>query len=98
MPGPYGVAMGKRDAAVGWRAACMRPLQMPGELAAMIVGGGVPDAPRVSSLSRVTCRAASPLAVVVVFGSGKVPREGFIPLLQTKKQEPLHSGRLLLYG
>ena len=42
----------------------------------MNVGGGVPDAPQVSSLSRVMRRAASPLAAVPVCGSGKVPREG----------------------
>ena len=41
MPGPYRVVMGKRDVAAGWRAAYMRPLQMPGRLAATIVGGGV---------------------------------------------------------
>ena len=39
---------------------------------ATIVGGGVPDAPQGSSLSRVTCRAASPLAAVAVCGSEKV--------------------------
>ncbi len=41
MPGPYRAAMGKRDVTAGWRAAYMRPLQMPGRLAATIVGGGV---------------------------------------------------------
>ena len=40
---------------------------------ATIVGGGVPDAPQVGSLSRVTCRAASPLAAVAVYGGGKCP-------------------------
>ena len=39
MPGPYRAAMGKRDVAASWRAAYMRPLQMPGRLAATIVGG-----------------------------------------------------------
>ena len=39
---------------------------------AMIVGGGVLDAPQVSSPSQVPCRAASPLAAVAVCG-GKVP-------------------------
>ena len=43
-----------------------------GRFAARIVGGGVPDAPQRSSFSRVTCRAASPLAAVAVYGSGKV--------------------------
>ena len=38
----------------------------------MIVGGGVPDAPQGSSLSRVTCRAASPLAAVAVCDGGKL--------------------------
>ena len=38
----------------------------------MIVGGGVPDAPQGSSFSRVTCRAASPLAAVAVCGGGEV--------------------------
>ena len=40
------------------------------------VGGGVPDAPQASSLSRVMRRAASPLAAVAACGSGRVPREG----------------------
>ena len=40
---------------------------------ATIVGGGVPDAPRVSSPSRVICRVASSLAAVAVCGGGKVP-------------------------
>ena len=40
------------------------------------VGGGVPDAPQVSSPSRVMRRAASPLAAVAVCGSKKAPREG----------------------
>ena len=44
-----------------------------GRFAARIVGGGVPDAPQWSSFSRVTCRAASPLAAVAVCGGGKVP-------------------------
>ncbi len=65
---------------------------------ATIVGGGALDAPQVGSPSRVTCRAASPLAAVEACASGKGTREGFIPPLQTKEQEPLHSGRLLLYG
>ena len=39
MPGPYRAEMGKRDVAAGWRAAYMRPLQIPGRLAATIVGG-----------------------------------------------------------
>ena len=39
----------------------------------MNVGGGVLDAPQVSSPSRVICRAASPLAAVAVCGSGKCP-------------------------
>ena len=40
---------------------------------ATIVGGGVLDAPQVSSPSRVMCRAASPLAAVAACASGKVP-------------------------
>ena len=46
MPGPYRAAMGKRDVSAGWRAAYMRPLQTTGRFMAMIVGGGVLDAPR----------------------------------------------------
>ena len=84
---------------------------------ATIVGGGVLDAPQVSSPSRVVRRAASPLAAVAVCGGGKVPgRDESLPYkstakgiwrqtagraarpLQTKKQEPLRTGRLLLYG
>ena len=65
---------------------------------ATIVGGGVLDAPRVSSPSRVTCRAASPLAAVEACASGKVPgRDSSLPYKQ-KEQEPLRTGRLLLYG
>ena len=65
---------------------------------ATIVGGGVTDAPQVSSFSRGTCRAASPLAAVEACGSRKVPgRNEFLPYKQ-KKQEPLRTGRLLLYG
>ena len=65
---------------------------------ATIVGGGVLGAPQVSSPSRVICRAASPLAAVAACGSRKVPgRDKSLPYKQ-KKQEPLHSGRLLLYG
>ena len=65
---------------------------------ATIVGGGVLDAPQVSSPSRVICRAASSLAAVAACGSGKVPgRDEFLPYKQ-KKQEPLRTGRLLLYG
>ena len=40
---------------------------------AMIVGGGVPDAPQFSSPFRVMRRAASPLAAVAVCDGGKVP-------------------------
>mgnify|MGYP006900898330 CR=1 FL=1 len=40
---------------------------------ATIVGGGVLDAPQVSSPSRFICRAASPLAAVAVCGGGKRP-------------------------
>ena len=40
---------------------------------ARIVGGGVLDAPQVSSPSRVMRRAASPLAAVEACGGGKVP-------------------------
>ena len=40
---------------------------------ATIVGGGVLDAPQVSSFSRGTCRAASPLAAVAACGGRKVP-------------------------
>ena len=40
---------------------------------AAIVGGGVLDAPQVSSPSRVICRAASPLAAVAVCDGGKCP-------------------------
>ena len=73
MPGPYRAVTGKQDIPAGWRAAYMRPLQMAGRSTARIVGGGVPDAPQRSSFSRVTCRAASPLAAVAVYGGGKCP-------------------------
>ena len=49
------------------------PYRVAGRFTARIVGGGVPDAPQGSSLSRVTCRAASPLAAVAVCGGGKYP-------------------------
>ena len=53
---------------------------------ATIVGGGVLDAPRVSSLFRVICRAASPLAAVAVCGSGKVcGRDESLPYEATAK-------------
>ncbi len=65
---------------------------------ATIVGGGVLDAPRVSSPSRVMYRAAQPSGRRDRLRWRKGTREGFIPPLQTKKQEPLRTGRLLLYG
>ena len=49
------------------------PYRVAGRFTARIVGGGVLDAPQGSSLSRVTYRAASPLAAVAVCDSGKVP-------------------------
>ena len=50
---------------------------------ATIVGGGVLDAPQVSSPSRGICRAASPLAAVAVCGSRKVPgRDESLPYKQ----------------
>ena len=53
---------------------------------ATIVGGGVPNALRVSSPSRVICRVASPLAAVTVCGSGKVPgRDESLPYEWTVK-------------
>ena len=53
---------------------------------ATIVGGGVLDAPQVSSPSRVICRAASPLAAVAACGSGKVPgRDESLPYEWTVK-------------
>ena len=53
---------------------------------ATIVGGGVLDAPQVSSPSRVICRAASPLAAVEVGGDGKVPgRDESLPYESTIK-------------
>ena len=53
---------------------------------ATIVGGGVLDAPQVSSPSRVLCRAASPLAAVAACGSGKVPgRDESLPYEWTVK-------------
>ena len=51
----------------------MRPLQTTGRFMAMIVGGGVLDAPQLSSPFRVMRRAASPLAAVAVCGGGKCP-------------------------
>ena len=49
------------------------PYRVAGRFTATIVGGGVPDAPRVGRPSRVICRVASPLAAVAVCGGGKVP-------------------------
>ena len=49
-----------------------RDIPSGGRFTAMIVGGGVPDAPQTSSPSRVMRRAASPLAAVAACGSGKV--------------------------
>ena len=50
----------------------------------MNVGGGVPDAPQVSSLSRVMRRAASPLAAAAACGSGKIPgRDESLPYEST---------------
>jgi len=58
-------------------------------------GEGTPPYARVFKWGR---RAASPLAAVEACGGGKVPgRDEFLPYKQ-KKQEPLHSGRFLLYG
>ena len=62
--------------AVRLRAGHARPLQAGGGFTATIVGGGVLDAPQVSSPSRVICRAASPLAAVEACGGGKVPGRG----------------------
>ena len=50
----------------------------------MIVGGGVLDAPQVSSPSRVIRRAASPLAAVEVCGGGRyLGRDESLPYEQT---------------
>ena len=49
------------------------PLQIAGRLAVMPVGGGVPDAPQVSSSQQVGRRAASPLAAA--------EGEGFLPAM-----------------
>ena len=62
---------------------------------AAIVGGGVLDAPQVSSPSRVLCRAASPLAAVAVCCSGKVPgRDSSLPYKQ-KRARAAPSGAAL---
>ena len=51
------------------------------------VGGGVPDAPQIGSLSRVICRAASPLAAVEVFDNGRYPgRDESLPYKSTAKR------------
>ena len=72
--------------AVRLRAGHARPLQAGGRFMATIVGGGVLDAPQVSSPSRVTCRAASPLAAVEACGGGKVPgRDESLPYESTIK-------------
>ena len=64
----------------------------------MAVGFGGVRAPRPTHDLMWGRRAASPLAAVAACGGGKVPgRDEFLPYKQ-KKQEPLHSGRLLLYG
>ena len=53
---------------------------------ATIVGGGVLDAPQVSSPSRFICRAVSPLAAVEACASGKVPgRDESLPYEWTVK-------------
>ena len=62
------------------------PYRVAGRFTARIVGGGVLDAPQGSSLSRVTYRAASPLAAVAVCGGGKVPgRDESLPYGLTVK-------------
>ena len=73
-----------------------------GEFAAMNVGGGVPDAPQVSSLSRGIGRAASPLAAVEVCGGGKclgginpsptnLPQKGYGGRLRAGHARPLQT-------
>ena len=74
----------ERNMAVNCGPHVCGPYKQTGRLAATNVGGGVPDAPRVSSPSRVVCRAASPLAAVAVCGGGKVPgRDESLPYKQT---------------
>ena len=63
----------KRDLSVSCGPGMPGPYRVAGRFTARIVGGGVLDAPQGSSLSRVTCRAASPLAAVAVCGGGKYP-------------------------
>ena len=59
----------------------------------MNVGGGVFDAPRVSSPFRVVCRAASPLAAVAVCGGGKVSgRDESLPYKQTGRFAAMNVG------
>ena len=76
----------KRDLSVSCGPGMPGPYRVAGRFTARIVGGGVPDAPQGSSLSRVTCRAASPLAAVAVCGGGKVPgRDESLPYGLTVK-------------
>ena len=63
----------KRDLSVSRGPGMPGPYRAAGMFTVRIVGGGVLDAPQGSSLSRVTCRAASPLAAVAVCGGGKYP-------------------------
>ena len=82
---PYGLNR-KRDMAVSCGPGMPGPYRVAGRFTARIIGGGVPDAPQGSSLSRVTCRAASPLAAVAVCGGGKVPgRDESLPYGLTVK-------------
>ena len=71
----------KRDLSVSCGPGMPGPYRVAGRFTARIVGGGVLDAPQGSSLSRVTCRAASPLAAVAVCGGGKVPSRDCRPPL-----------------
>ena len=81
----------KRSTAVSCGPGMPGPYKQPESLPQRNVGGGVPDAPRVSRPSRVTCRAASPLAAVEACGGGKVPgRDSSLPYKQKSKSR---SGR-----
>ena len=66
----------ERDLAVGCGPGMPGPYKRPEGLRKRNVGGGVPDAPQVSSLSRVMRRAASPLAAAKGLRRREVAREG----------------------
>ncbi len=84
----------KRDAPSGCGPGMPGPYKQPESLPQWNVGGGVLDAPQGGSLSRVTCRAASPLAAVEACGGGKCPG-GIHPSPTNKKARAAPLGAAL---